>query len=115
MASKAIYTVVAAAGIGVIITGIGVLSAASDSAKQDLPADAKPDAKPDYSNPLGDKEAGGTGLMGNPMVLLGGGLALLSGIGLMFAPKPKPVELDPGEKKPDVRLERRADPVRYTV
>lgn len=107
--------VVAAASLGVILTGIGVIMGANDAEKQDLPKDAKPDAQQDYNNPLGDEAAGGKGLMGNPMVVLGGGIAVVGAIGLMFAPKPKPIELEEGEKKPDVRYEAKPNPVRYMV
>ena len=49
----------------------------------------------------------------NPMVIIGGGLAIVAAIGLMFMPKPKQIELEEGQKKPDVRYEARPHPARY--
>lgn len=59
--------------------------------------------------------SGTSGLMANPMVAIGGGVAIVAGIAMMFGPKPKPIELKDGERKPDVRYERRANPARYMV
>ncbi len=91
---------VAAASLGVIVTGLGVIMGASKTTD-------KTAGKPG-TNGLGN-------LMANPMILLGGGAAIVAGIGLMLLPKPKPVELKEGEPRPDVRYEARPNPVRYTV
>jgi hypothetical protein len=108
--------IVAAAAIGVTLTGIGVMVGASDSQNSVEGKPAGEGGTPPKVDAVEGKNAlAGDGLMANPMVLIGGGLALVSGLALMFTPKPKPVQLDEGEKKPDVRLERRVNPVQYSV
>ena len=68
----------------------------------------------DNSTPGSNALADG-GLMANPMVLIGGGLAVVSAIGLMFTPKPKPVEVEEGQKKPDISYHQVVKLPRYTV
>ncbi|MBI4059873.1 MAG: hypothetical protein HY403_00430 [Elusimicrobia bacterium] len=105
--------VVAAAALGVIATGVGVMMGANKSSNADA-VDNKPYADRELGhNALGGE--GGKGLMANPMVMIGGGVAVVAAIGLMFMPKPKQVEIEEGQKKPDVRYEARPNPARYTV
>jgi hypothetical protein len=106
--------VVAAAGIGVIATGVGVMIGASKT-EDAKPAQVMPEGQAGPPAPATAGVNGLDNLMGNPMVLLGGGLAVMSGIALMMMPKPKPVQLKGGEDNPDVRYERRVSPVKYTV
>jgi hypothetical protein len=50
------------------------------------------------------------------LMMLGGGLALISMIGGMFMPKPKQVEVQDGEKTPDISwIETLKNPPDYRV
>ncbi len=100
--------VVAAAALGVIATGVGVIMGGSRIHNNG----GKPWVEgADQSTVLTNTAS----VIANPMVLLGGGVAIVAGIAMMFGSKPKPIELKDGEKKPDVRYERRANPARYMV
>lgn len=105
--------VVAAAALGVIVTGVGVMMGASKSENktESIPL---PEGQ---SGPPAPGNAGSNGLdlMGNPYILLGGGTAIVAAIGMMFGPKPKPVEIEEGQKNPDVRYEAKPNPVRYMI
>lgn len=106
--------VVAAASLGIIATGVGVMMSGGD----EKTIKGK-DGAADHTGAVNNLGEGGKGLLGggpaSGMIMIGGGIAALSAIGLMFMPKPKPIELEDGEKKPDVRIEQRVNPTRYTV
>ncbi|UPT73033.1 MAG: hypothetical protein M0D55_14155 [Elusimicrobiota bacterium] len=95
--------IVAAASVGVIMTGIGVMIGAGQSENSADATTAGKDGATETKAEVPGKnalnsDAGGAGLMANPMVIIGGGLAIVAGLGLMFAPKPKPIQLEEGEK-----------------
>ncbi|UPT73030.1 MAG: hypothetical protein M0D55_14140 [Elusimicrobiota bacterium] len=102
--------VVAATSIGVIASGLGVMLSAGSKTTS---ADGKTTGA---TNKIGG-ESGifGAGGAAGGLILIGGGVAALGAISAMFMPKPKPIELEEGEKKPDVQIERRVNPTRYTV
>ena len=51
----------------------------------------------------------------NPAILWGGGIAAVAAIGLFLVPKPKPVEVEDGQRGPDVSYHQIAPPQNYSV
>ncbi|MBI5247106.1 MAG: hypothetical protein HY923_07985 [Elusimicrobia bacterium] len=86
-------SMVALTGVGAIIMGAQVCASSGNSAAEDTKANAGTFPKP---------------------MLLGGAFMVVGMLGMMFN-KPKPIELKPGEDPPDVRIEQKGNPVRYTV
>jgi hypothetical protein len=101
--------VVAAAAIGVIATGVGVMLSPQASLKEVPQGFQGPPA------PIATNTLSGAGALANPMVLIGGGAAAVAAISLMFMPKPKPVEVPEGQRGPDVGYHQIAPAQNYWV
>ncbi len=115
---------VRAAAVGTIIMGAMTMASGNKEDCKD-PGNSTTTSETTKSTPNADGSvtkttttSGGaaTGIMSLPPPLLyGGGIVAIGLLGSFFAPKPKPIQLEDGEKKPDVRIEQRVNPTRYTV